>query len=39
VSYDWSKGYQFNNQQYPCKIMLHSVQGDECKPRPKTAKR
>jgi mRNA export factor len=39
VSYDWSKGYQFNNQQYPCKIMLHSVQGDECKPRPKTGKR
>jgi mRNA export factor len=39
VSYDWSKGYQFNNQQYPCKIMLHPVQADECKPRPKTAKR
>lgn len=39
VSYDWSKGYAFNNPQYPNKIMLHPVQGDECKPRPKTAKR
>jgi mRNA export factor len=39
VSYDWSKGYSFNNQQYPNKIMLHPVQGDECKPRPKPAKR
>lgn len=39
VSYDWSKGYAFNNQQYPNKVMLHPVQGDECKPRPKTGKR
>lgn len=39
VSYDWSKGYQANTQQYPNKIMLHPVTGDECKPRPKTAKR
>lgn len=39
VSYDWSKGYAFNNPQYPNKIMLHPVQGDECKPRPKQPKR
>lgn len=39
VSYDWSKGYQFNTPQYPNKIMLHPVAGDECKPRPKAAKR
>ena len=35
VSYDWSKGYQFNKPQLANKIMLHPVQGDECKPRPK----
>jgi len=39
VSYDWSKGYQFNNPNYPNKIMLHPVQGDECKPRPGGKKR
>ncbi|KAI7227995.1 WD40 repeat-like protein [Hortaea werneckii] len=39
VSYDWSKGYQGNSQQYPNKIMLHPIVGDECKPRPKTGKR
>jgi len=39
VSYDWSKGYQGNNAQYPNKIMLHPIAGDECKPRPKTTKR
>lgn len=37
VSYDWSKGYNFNTTNYPNKIMLHPVQGDECKPRPKPA--
>lgn len=35
VSYDWSKGYSFNTPQLPNKIMLHPIQGDECKPRPK----
>lgn len=39
VSYDWSKGYQHNTQNYPNKIMLHPIIGDECKPRPKTGKR
>lgn len=39
VSYDWSKGYAHNNAQYPNKIMLHPIQGDECKPRPVTKKR
>nr|POE85440.1 nucleoporin gle2 [Quercus suber] len=39
VSYDWSKGYQFNTPQHPNKIMLHPVVGDECKPRPKPNKR
>ncbi|KAF2718198.1 WD40 repeat-like protein [Polychaeton citri CBS 116435] len=35
ISYDWSKGYQHNTQSIPTKVMLHPVQGDECKPRPK----
>lgn len=35
VSYDWSKGYAANNPQYPNKIMLHPIVGDECKPRGK----
>jgi len=39
VSYDWSKGYAYNNQQLPNKIMLHPVQGDECKPRAGAKKR
>ncbi|TPX14441.1 uncharacterized protein E0L32_005405 [Thyridium curvatum] len=39
VSYDWSKGYQGNSQQYPNKVMLHPVQADECKPRPSVKKR
>lgn len=39
VSYDWNKGYQGNSPQYPNKIMLHPINGDECKPRPKTNKR
>lgn len=39
VSYDWSKGYSANNPQLPNKIMLHPIVGDECKPRPKPAKR
>jgi len=39
VSYDWSKGYAHNIPNYPNKIMLHPVQGDECKPRPGGKKR
>ncbi|CAK7264990.1 RNA export factor gle2 [Sporothrix epigloea] len=39
VSYDWSKGYQGNNAQYPIKIMLHPVLPDECKPRASVKKR
>jgi mRNA export factor len=39
VSYDWSKGYQGNNAQYPNKVMLHPVQPDECKPRATGKKR
>ncbi|KAF2035594.1 Poly(A)+ RNA export protein [Setomelanomma holmii] len=39
VSYDWSKGYSGNNAQYPIKIKLHPVIGDECKPRPGSKKR
>ena len=38
VSYDWSKGYSINTPQLPNKVMLHAVQGDECKPRPKSSK-
>ncbi|PSS27381.1 hypothetical protein M430DRAFT_38162 [Amorphotheca resinae ATCC 22711] len=39
VSYDWSKGYAANNPQYPNKVMMHPVNGDECKPRPTVKKR
>ncbi|KAL9073210.1 MAG: hypothetical protein Q9161_003042 [Pseudevernia consocians] len=39
VSYDWSKGYSVNTPQSVNKVMLHAVQGDECKPRPKAVKR
>ncbi|KAI1429130.1 Poly(A)+ RNA export protein [Xylaria sp. FL1777] len=39
VGYDWSKGYMANNQNYPNKVMLHPIQGDECKPRPSVKKR
>lgn len=35
VSYDWSKGHQSNKADYPTKIMLHAIVGDECKPRDK----
>ena len=35
VSYDWSKGYAQNTPQSVNKVMLHAVQADECKPRPK----
>ncbi|KEY72044.1 hypothetical protein S7711_00061 [Stachybotrys chartarum IBT 7711] len=39
VGYDWSKGYQYNTQQYPIKVMLHPVNPEECKPRPSVKKR
>ncbi|KAJ9642333.1 RNA export factor gle2 [Coniosporium tulheliwenetii] len=39
VSYDWSKGYAGNSPQYPTKICLHKIIGDECKPRPGGKKR
>lgn len=39
ISYDWSKGYQGNTANYPTKVMLHPVLGDECKPRPSVKKR
>lgn len=39
VSYDWSKGYSFNTTTQPCKIKLHPIIGDECKPRPGGKKR
>jgi mRNA export factor len=39
VGYDWSKGFQGNNPQYPNKVMLHPVAADECKPRPSAKKR
>ena len=38
VSYDWSKGFAGAVQGAPNKVMLHPVQVDECKPRPKTKK-
>ncbi|KAL8746738.1 MAG: hypothetical protein Q9190_001296 [Brigantiaea leucoxantha] len=39
VSYDWSKGYAMNTTQMVNKVMLHAVQADECKPRPKAGGR
>ncbi|KAI9850085.1 MAG: RNA export factor gle2 [Thelocarpon superellum] len=39
ISYDWSKGYASNNQQYPTKVMMHGVGTEEAKPRPTTKKR
>ena len=39
VSYDWSKGYAFNTPQLPNKVMLHGVQAEECKPKPKAGAR
>jgi len=39
VSYDWSKGYASNTPQYPNKVMMHGIVGDECKPRPSVKKR
>jgi mRNA export factor len=35
VSYDWSKGYQFNTPSYPNLIKIHPVTEAEAKPRPK----
>ncbi|RMZ81773.1 hypothetical protein DV738_g1968, partial [Chaetothyriales sp. CBS 135597] len=39
VCYDWSQGFQKNTQQQPLRIMLHGVNQEEVKPRPKGAKR
>lgn len=39
IGYDWSKGFASNNQNVPNKVMLHPIQGDECKPRPNVKKR
>lgn len=39
VSYDWSQGFQKNSQTAPNKVMLHGVQSEEVKPRPRGAKR
>ncbi|OAA33568.1 WD40 repeat-like-containing domain protein [Moelleriella libera RCEF 2490] len=39
ISYDWSKGYQHNYQNYPIKVMLHPLTADECKPRASAAKK
>lgn len=35
VSYDWSKGHQFNTQNYPNTVKLHAVAEEEVKPRQK----
>lgn len=35
LSYDWSQGFQKNTQQQQHKVMLHAVNQDEVKPRPK----
>lgn len=35
VSYDWSKGYQFNTPTYPNQVRLHIVQEEEVKQKKK----
>ncbi|ODQ78191.1 hypothetical protein BABINDRAFT_65513 [Babjeviella inositovora NRRL Y-12698] len=35
LSYDWSKGYEFNTPEYPTMIKLHPVKDDEIKQRAK----
>ncbi|KAK9451559.1 WD40-repeat-containing domain protein [Limtongia smithiae] len=35
ISYDWSKGYQFNRADYPNTIKFHATKDEEVKPRPK----
>ncbi|KAA8912803.1 hypothetical protein TRICI_003346 [Trichomonascus ciferrii] len=35
VSYDWSKGHQFNTQNYPNMVKLHPTTDEEVKQRPK----
>jgi mRNA export factor len=39
VCYDWSQGFQKNTQSQPLKVMLHGVNQDEVRPRPKGPKR
>lgn len=39
VGYDWSQGYQKNQQGQTTKVMLHAVGPDEVKPRPKATRR
>jgi mRNA export factor len=39
VCYDWAQGYAKNTTSLPIKVMLHPIQGEECKPRPTTKKR
>ncbi|KAK9468200.1 WD40-repeat-containing domain protein [Lipomyces arxii] len=34
LSYDWSKGYQFNTPNYPNVVRLHATTDEEVKPRP-----
>ena len=33
VSYDWSKGHQFNSSNYPNLVKLHATSDDEVKPK------
>lgn len=33
ISYDWSQGYQKNNQQQPVKVMLHGINPEEVRPK------
>ncbi|ANB14461.1 RNA export factor GLE2 [Sugiyamaella lignohabitans] len=35
VSYDWSKGYQFNTPNYPNMVKIHPTNDSETKQRPK----
>mmetsp|Transcript_4322 Transcript_4322/g.8610 ORF Transcript_4322/g.8610 Transcript_4322/m.8610 type:complete len:359 (-) Transcript_4322:479-1555(-) len=39
VSYDWSKGHEFNHPSLPRAIMIHRIQEAEVKPKPSTNQR
>ena len=39
VSYDWSKGHEYNNQNWPRRLFIHPVQEAEVKPKPSSSTR
>lgn len=35
ISYDWSKGYENNNPQYPITVKFHATNEEDVKPKPR----